>query len=136
MKPVIQQERTGCGIAACAALAKAGYAEAKHKASGLGIHATDPALWSDTGHVRRLLSEFQIQTGLTEKPFTSWDALPDKALLAIKWHLEQGKPFWHWVVFVRQGEESFVLDSKKSLKSNFRQDFWRMKPKWFIAVLS
>lgn len=134
MKPVIQEERTGCGIAACAALAEVGYAEAKRIANGLGIRAADPALWSDTGHVRRLLSAFQIETALSETPFTSWDALPDRALLAIKWHLEQGKPFWHWVVFVRQGEESFVLDSKKGLKSYVRRDFWRMKPKWSIEV--
>ena len=134
MKPVIQEERTGCGIAACAALANVGYAEAKHIANGLGIRASDQTLWSDTGHVRKLLSAFRIKTAASETPVTSWAALPDKALLAIKWHLKHGKLFWHWVVFVRRGEDSFVLDSKKGLKSNIRRDFGRVKPKWFIEV--
>ena len=60
--------------------------------------------------------------------------MPDCALLAIKWHREKGKPFWHWVVFVRDGEDEYVLDSKKALKSNVRTDFGRMNPKWYIEV--
>lgn len=134
MEPVIQEEISGCGIAASATLAGVSYSEAKRLANSLGIHAEDKALWSDTEYVRALLSAFQISISPTESPFESWDALPDKALLPIKWRMEGDKPFWHWVVFVRQGERSCVLDSKKSLKSHHRRDFWRMAPKWFIEV--
>jgi len=35
---------------------------------------------------------------------------------------------------VREAGECYVLDSKKALKHNRRQDFGRMKPKWFIAI--
>jgi hypothetical protein len=38
------------------------------------------------------------------------------------------------VVFVREGGDAFVLDSKKALRTNRRTDFGRMKPKWFIPV--
>ena len=55
MEVVIQEEATGCGIAACAALAGLSYAEAKKRASALGIHASDASLWSDTEYVRKLL---------------------------------------------------------------------------------
>ncbi|MDN3525601.1 hypothetical protein QWY79_10030 [Halomonas sabkhae] len=134
MKPVIQEELSGCGIAASAALAGVSYPKAKRVANGLGIHAEDKALWSDTQHVRTLLEAFRVTTAPEETPFESWEALPDKALLAIKWHLEGGRPFWHWVVFVRQGERAFVLDSRKRLTSHVRRDFGRMKPKWFIEV--
>jgi hypothetical protein len=134
MKPVIQEEISGCGIAASATLAKVSYAEAKCVANGLGIYAEDKALWSDSDYVRRLLSALHLTTASSEAPFTTWETLPQKALLAIKWHLKNGKPFWHWVVFVRQGDEPFVLDSKKSLKNNVRRDFGRMKPKWYIEV--
>jgi hypothetical protein len=134
MEPVIQEETTGCGIAASAALAGVSYIEAKRKANALGIYATDTALWSETEHVRKLLREFSISVSPNETPFESWERLPDKALLAIKWHMEQGKPFWHWVVFVRDGGEAKVLDSKKALKSNIRRDFGRIKPKWYIEV--
>jgi len=61
-------------------------------------------------------------------------SLPDRALLAIKWHLEKDIPYWHWVVFVRDTNNEYVLDSKKALKQNVRTDFGRIKPKWFIGV--
>lgn len=134
MEAVVQQEPTGCGIAACAALAQIDYAQARQVANALGIFAEDRALWSDTHYVRRLLGELGIVATPEQHPFEGWDALPDRALLAIKWRLVAGRPFWHWVVFVRDGAGCFVLDSKKALKHNRRQDFGRMKPKWYIAV--
>lgn len=134
MKPVAQEERTGCGIASVAALAGVGYARARAKANKLGIFAEDPKLWSDTEYVRTLLTQFGMSASSKEQKFVSWEQLPDLALLAIKWHREKGKPFWHWVVFVRENELSYVLDSKKALKKNSRTDFGRMKPKWFIEV--
>lgn len=134
MKPVVQNERTGCGIASVAALAGVSYAHAKAQARRLGISAEDPKLWSDTQYVRALLSKFGMSASGKEQRFHSWEKLPDLALLAIKWHLEKGKPYWHWVVFVRETESSYVLDPKKMLKKNKRTDFGRMKPKWFIKV--
>lgn len=137
MNPVIQEEISGCGIAACAALAGITYAQAKETANALGIYAEDTALWSDTEYVRKLLRALGITAASTEAPFDSWENLPDKALLAIKWRIEQGRPFWHWVVFVRNEADTVVpvvLDSKKALKANTRRDFGRIKPKWFIRV--
>ncbi|WP_065759836.1 hypothetical protein [Pseudomonas defluvii] len=134
MDAVVQQEPTGCGIAACAALAQIDYGQARQVANALGIFAEDRALWSDTHYVRRLLGELGIVVAPEQHPFDGWEALPDRALLAIKWRLVAGRPFWHWVVFVRDAEGCFVLDSKKALKHNRRQDFGRMKPKWYIAV--
>lgn len=134
MKSVIQEEISGCGIAASAALAGVGYAQAKAIANAVGIHAEDPKLWSETTHVRKLLQAMGLSASPEEAPFESWERLPDKALLAIRWRIEQGKPFWHWVVFVRENGEATVLDSKKALATNVRRDFWRMKPKWYISV--
>lgn len=131
---MIQQEATGCGIASAAAIAGISYSKAKQLANSLGIYADDENLWSDTKSVRRLLKALGIKVNPGESPFKNWEALPDCALLAIKWHREKGKPYWHWVVFVRENNNEFVLDSKKTLKSNIRTDFGRMKPKWFIKV--
>lgn len=133
MKPVVQQDHTGCGIASVAALAQRAYATVKKEAARLDIAVTDPKLWSETKHVRRLLTRFRLLAG-KEKDFTSWNALPDRALLAIKWHREKAGPAWHWVVFVRDASGSHVLDSKKALRTNRRIDFGRMKPKWFIRI--
>ncbi len=134
MKPVVQEERTGCGIAAVAAIAGVSYARAKAVAASLGISAQDRKLWSETASVRRLLAQFGVRAARAARPFRSWSYLPDCALLAIKWHLEGGRPFWHWVLFVREKERQYVLDSKATLKAHVRTDFGRMKPAWFLPV--
>lgn len=135
LKPVVQLERTGCGIASVAAIAGLSYVKTKAVAASLNISAQDERLWSETAHVRRLLNHLDVGTGRSERPFRSWESLPDLALLSIKWHLEKGRPFWHWVVFVRDEKGARVLDPKKSLRSHARTDFGRIKPKWFIPIV-
>jgi ABC-type bacteriocin/lantibiotic exporter with double-glycine peptidase domain len=134
MKPVIQQEKAGCAIASAAAIAGISYAKAKRIANGLGITARDSTLWSSTKPVRSLLKNLGIKTGAAETAFKNWQSLPDCALLAIKWHKQKGKAYWHWVVYVREENKEYVLDSKKLLKTNIRTDFGRIKPKWYIEV--
>lgn len=134
LKPVVQEETTGCGIASVANILGKTYSQMKAEAEAMGIHASDKSLWSDTQYVRRMLSCAGIKTSDEETPFESWEALPDLALLSIKHHQEEGKNFWHWVVFKRVGGRPFVLDSASYLPSNIRQDFEAMQPKWFIEV--
>lgn len=134
MKPVIQEEQTGCGIACAAAIAGITYYEAKQIANAMGIDAKDETLWSDTQYIRRLLAKLGFDPASLEIDFQGWDKLPDCALIALKWHIEKGKPFWHWAVFIREYGQQYVLDSKQGLKNNIRTDFGRMKPKWFITV--
>lgn len=134
MKPVIQLERTGCGIASVAVLAGVSYRAAQRTARRLGIVASDDRLWSETVHVRRLLERYGWRAHSAETTFTSWSALPARALLAIKWHRGCGRSYWHWVVFVREQGGAYVLDSAVALKGHVRTDFGRMKPKWFIGV--
>ena len=134
MRPVVQEEPTGCGIAAVAAVAGVSYARAKRVAASLGIHTADSKLWSDTKYVRRLLIRFGARPASSIRAFRSWDSLPDRALLAIKWRQEGGSAYWHWVVFTRENRRAYVLDSKKSLKVQQRTDFGRMKPKWFLPL--
>jgi ABC-type bacteriocin/lantibiotic exporter with double-glycine peptidase domain len=135
MKPVVQLEPTGCGIASVAAIVGLSYAQTKAVASSLGISAQDERLWSETAHVRKLLEHLGVKTGRAERPFRSWEALPDLALLSIKWHVEKGRPFWHWVVFMRDHRGARVFDPKASLRRHVRTDFGRMKPKWFIPII-
>jgi hypothetical protein len=133
-RAVVQEEPSGCGIAACANLAQIGYAEAKHLANSLGIYAEDPKLWSDTSNIRQLLSALHVSVDDKQNVFVSWEALPSRALIALKWHEIKGKPYWHWAVFTRDDTSAVVMDSAKRLKSPIRTDFGRMKPKWFIEV--
>ena len=136
LEPVVQEETSGCGIAAVANILGKTYAEMKAVANAMGIHAADKSLWSDTQYVRRMLSSADVQTSADELPFASWDALPDVALLSIKHHQEEGRNFWHWVVFKRIDGRPLVLDSASYLPSNIREDFHAMQPKWFIEVKS
>ena len=131
----MQLERTGCGIASVAVLAGVSYKAAQRTARRLGIVAADDRLWSYTAHVRRLLKRYGLTAHRWETPFSSWSALPSKALLAVKWHRERGKPFWHWVVFVRDRGNGYVLDSAAALKRHVRTDLGRIKPKWFIGIV-
>jgi ABC-type bacteriocin/lantibiotic exporter with double-glycine peptidase domain len=134
LRPVVQQEKTGCGIASVAVLAGLTYPQARKLAGSLGIHADDRKLWSRTDYVRTMLRKLGIRADAKETPFRSWGTLPDCALLAIKWHRENGVPFWHWAVFVREDGQGRVLDSSLRVKQHVRIDFGRIKPKWFIGV--
>ena len=134
IKPVVQEETTGCAIASAAAIAGVSYGAAKKAANGLGIFVEDVRLWSGTAPMRRLLDYYGFRAVTKEIPFRSWNALPDLALLAIKWHMEKKRPVWHWVVFVRDASGVCVLDPKKNLRRHRRTDFGRMKPKCFIEV--
>ena len=134
MEVVLQEDLTGCGIASVAMVAGRTYGEVKKLANSVGIHAHDTKLYSDTAYVRRLLEAYGIRVSKQERPFTSWEEIPSKALLAIKYHIENGLPSWHWVVFSRENGKSVVLDPAKYLLNNTRTDFDRMQPKWFIEI--
>lgn len=134
LKPVIQEETTGCGIASVANVLGKTYSEMKAVANAMGIYAEDKSLWSDTQYVREMLSSAGVETSSSEILFESWEGLPNLALLSIKFHQENGKNFWHWVVFKRLDGQEFVLDSAGYLPSNIRTDFDKMQPKWYIEI--
>ena len=134
MKPVIQEDVTGCGIASVATLAGVTYQQAKEAATRLGIEVNNSRLWSDTACVRKLLQHYSVQASRQKKPFRSWNTLPPLALLAIKWHRQGKQAFWHWVVFCRNPGGPVVLDPKRNLQTHIRTDFGRIKPRWFITV--
>ncbi|GGN32826.1 MULTISPECIES: hypothetical protein [Marinomonas] len=134
ISPIIQEETTGCGIASVANVVGKSYAEMKALANSMGIYASDTSLWSDTQYVRHMLSRVGVEATENEILFESWGGLPDLALLAIKHHQEEGRDFWHWVVFKRVDGRDLVLDSASYLASNVRTDFNEMEPKWYIGL--
>ena len=131
---VIQEEETGCGLATVAMVAGQSYEVVKQRANSLGIFAQDQKLWSDTKYVRRLLEGYGVRVSQGERSFVSWDRVPDLALLAITYHIEEGCPCWHWVLYVREKCGPVVLDPAAYLAENRRKDFDHMFPKWFIEV--
>ena len=87
--------------------------EMKSIAEAIGIFAHDQLLWSNTASVRNLLERVELSADPGEVPFRSRESLPDLALLSIKWHEGKGRPFWDWVVFIREKGRPFVLNSKR-----------------------
>lgn len=83
MKPAIQEDRTGCGLASVATLAGVSYQRTKTVACKLGIKVQDPPLWSDTRYIRKLLAHYGLTASRKTTTFESWDNLPPLAL-AIK----------------------------------------------------
>ncbi len=136
MKPIVQEDRSGCGLAIVATVAGVSYKQVKMVAGQLGIDVQDPQLWSDTKYVRTLLRHYGLSASSHTTPFTSWETLPSLALLAIKWHKKNSCAYWHWVIFWRGTKGPVVLDPKQSLKKNVRTDLGRIKPKWFITLES
>lgn len=134
MQPVIQEDRTGCGLASVATVAGVRYQQIKRVARQLGIDVQDPQLWSDTKYVRTLLTHYGFSASPHTTPFKSWDRLPSLALLAIKWQKRNDCASWHWVVFYRGRQGPVVFDHKPELRTHRRTDFGRIKPKWFIMI--
>jgi ABC-type bacteriocin/lantibiotic exporter with double-glycine peptidase domain len=134
MQPIIQEDRTGCGIASVATLEDMSYHHVKTTASRLGIDVKNAKLWSDTKHIRQLLTYYGLSTSPRKKPFKSWWKLPPLALFAIKWHIQETQAFWYWVIFCRGSGGMVALDPKPSLKKHVCTDLGKMKPKWLIAV--
>ena len=134
MKPVVQEDRTGCGFASVATLAGVSYQHVKTVAGQLGIHVQDPKLWSDTKYMRKLLASYGVSVSPKTTTFKSWGNLPSLALLGIKWHKRNDCTFWHWVVFYRGPQGPVVMDPKGELRTHYRTDFGRIKPKWFLTV--
>jgi len=52
--------------------------------------------------VANIVDQSYAEVKAKANAFKSWEALPDIALLSIKYHEKNGLLFWHWVVFKRE----------------------------------
>ncbi len=136
MKTIVHTEDNGCGIASVATLVQKPYDEVKTQANAMGIFASDTRLHSSTEYVRQLLSAYGLNASTEEHPFSSWDALPNCALLSTDYHVEDdGLGYRHWVVYYRSAEgDAVVLDPARDLACHERTDFDAIQVQWFIAV--
>ncbi len=135
MKAITQKHPEGCALASAAMLTGRSYDEIASLAAPLGIRAGDKALYTSTEPLRRLLDRLGIPVASTERPFMGWDSLPDRALLATKWHVEETLAMWHWVVFHRDESGEAILDPAPDRDDPIRRDLSGIHPKWYIEVL-
>ncbi len=136
MKVISQEHPEGCALACAAMLTGRSYDEIANLAEALDIRAGDKALYTSTESLRRLLDRLGVRVASGTTPFISWYNLPDRALLATKWHIENELAMWHWVVFLRDGSGEAILDPASGLHNPVRRDLAGIHPKWSIEVLS
>ncbi|MEI8656449.1 cysteine peptidase family C39 domain-containing protein [Vibrio sp. Hal054] len=134
MRRVVQQDRTGCGLACIAILAGTEYSNVKDRALDLFNIESSDEFYTNASELQKLGQEFNLNVGGKRRVFKGFNALPDLAILAINYR--ENEDTWHWVVYCRDGGNEFVIDPKKAVKAERRTDFGRLakSTRWFIAV--
>lgn len=134
MRRVKQKDSNGCGLACIAMLANKTYKEVR-KIAVTKVGLGDGGFYTGTKELRALSDHYGIVLGKRRRPFKSFAALPETAILAINYKKAEDR--WHWVVYRRSPKDEFIYDPKKTIKSNKRRDFGRIKEKakWFLPVI-
>jgi len=128
-----QFDTTGCGLACIATLANKPYTDVRKVAiSKLGFD-TDGDFYTKTEQLIKLGSLFGVKISAKRRhQFKGWVHLPNSAILAINYNKDSES--WHWVVFRRVAYTAYVIDPRRSVKTNRRTDFGRMKPFAFLPI--
>lgn len=131
LQQVIQQDRTGCGIACVATIACTSYSKVRHMACIQFGWREDGVFYTMSLHLARLLDSLGYTAG-RGRAVRHWESLPNLAIVAINPHKEDSG--WHWVVFVRDDGNAYVIDPRSKRKR--RTDFGRMRLRSCIPILS
>ena len=131
MRIVKQDDPTGCGIACIAMLAGTDYSSVKELAVKQIEFDNSVTFYTDTNDLKKLGKNFNIELG-EQRDFKSFQELPEIAILAINYNKNSER--WHWVVYRRNSNDEFVCDPRKTIKTDKRRDFGRIKAKWFVPV--
>ncbi|WP_082783655.1 cysteine peptidase family C39 domain-containing protein [Snodgrassella sp. CFCC 13594] len=128
---IIQEDSTGCGLACAAMLGRTTYSRAKSLAIELGIVSNHPPFYTSSRELSLLLSELGLHPSKGRR-LSHWESL--KCLSVVGINYNDKTDTWHWVVYVPSANGGYVLDPKKSIKSDKREDFNRMVPRSYIPV--
>lgn len=134
MRRVVQQDRTGCGLACIAILAQTEYSNVKETALSLFNLEPNDEFYTSAHELQKLGQEYNLNVGGKRRVFKGFKALPDLAILAINYREKEDT--WHWVVYCRDEDSEFVIDPKKAVKAERRKDFGRLakSARWFMEV--
>jgi ABC-type bacteriocin/lantibiotic exporter with double-glycine peptidase domain len=127
VRRVIQQDSTGCGIACIAMLAGQTYEQVRKLALSVTAFEEGGPFYTCTKDLVSLGAQYNLKIGIRRRKFKNYDALPDKAILAINYKEETDT--WHWVLFHRTADDQYVLDPMKSIKNEKRKDLGRIANK-------
>lgn len=127
----VQVDSTGCGIACVAMLTGKSYEYIKQVGLENDIFSTKKAFYTDTADIVKMLKILGIHSERGRK-VSNWDTIKSISIVGINYR--ESSDTWHWVVYIPNEEEKYVLDPNKKIKTDKRTDFSRMKLRSYIPV--
>jgi len=132
MKRILQEHRTGCGVACVAMVAGTDYSNAMKVARQIfDWQDSQRTFYTSSAQLRELLRAFKVQTG-RGRVARKWSSLPEFAIAGVNHNKETDT--WHWVVFQRKVGRTYVLDPQPRTKTEVRTDFGRMSLRSCIPI--
>jgi hypothetical protein len=122
---VVQEDGTGCGLACVAMVVSCTYAEVRTLAiNELGFDPAGP-FFTDYADIRAILARFDYRLS-RRTSFRGYSLLGPLSLLGVE-RAGSGEED-HWMVHVKCGLDRYALDPAGKVKSERRQDWWRIFP--------
>ncbi|BBD08494.1 cysteine peptidase family C39 domain-containing protein [Desulfovibrio ferrophilus] len=136
IRRIIQSDVNGCGLACVAMVTNHTYAEVRKKAFEKLTGLAKNGYLTTSRDVKSLLNIFGFEgSRLIRFSFKNISKIPDLCLFKINRHFDaEGVEYWHWVVFVRDDREMYILDPKKSIRTNKRKDWGRMNVVSYMSI--
>lgn len=131
IKRIIQDDATGCGLACVAMIVGATYAEVKKVALDNGILEEKRTFYTISRDLISLLNYFNFKAE-RGKEVSHWSSIQSLSIVAI--NFRESSNSWHWVVYVPDENQGYVLDPHKKIKKEQRRDLSRMRLRSYISI--
>lgn len=133
IKRILQEDATGCGLACIAMIVGKTYAEVKKIALDNEILEEKRTFYTKDKHLISLLDYFNFKAK-KERKVSQWPLVQTLSIVAINY--KKNNDSWHWVVYVPDENQGYVLDPHKKIKTDKRVDFSRMRVRSYIPIES
>ena len=131
IKRIIQDDATGCGLACVAMIVGATYAEVKKVALDNGILEEKRTFYTISRDLISLLNYFNFKAEIGRE-VSHWSSIQSLSIVAI--NFRESSNSWHWVVYVPDENQGYVLDPHKKIKKEQRRDLSRMRLRSYIPI--
>lgn len=112
MKRIKQKDRTGCGIACVAMVAKKTCAQVKKKMQSLGCFEDNKknVFFTEYSDLKKALKAYKIKSSRVYNK-KNWESIRKNAIVAINHNKKRDE--WHWVIYDKKKGGVFDPRSKK-----------------------
>lgn len=131
IKRILQEDATGCGLACIAMIVGKTYAEVKKTALDNEILEEKRTFYTTSSDLITILDHFHVKAK-TGRKVSHWPSVQTLSIAAINY--KENNDSWHWVVYVPDENQGYVLDPHKKIKNDQRVDFSRMRLRSYIPI--